>query len=52
VAQIANTSTIVAQVGTFGSAPIRPAQAGDYVVLYAIGMGSTNPVVRQYSVRS
>ncbi|MGO9129962.1 MAG: hypothetical protein ACLQIS_09550 [Bryobacteraceae bacterium] len=44
VAQIANTSTIVAPVGTFGSAtPSRPAQAGDYVVLYAIGMGSTNP---------
>jgi len=44
VAQIANTATIVAPVGTFGSAtPSRPAQAGDYVVLYAIGMGSTNP---------
>jgi uncharacterized protein (TIGR03437 family) len=43
VAQIANTTTIVAPVGTFGSAPSRPAQAGDYVVLYAIGMGSTNP---------
>ncbi len=43
VAQIANTPTIVAPVGTFGSAPSRPAQAGNYVVLYAIGMGSTNP---------
>jgi uncharacterized protein (TIGR03437 family) len=43
VAQIANTATIVAPVGTFGSAPSRPAKAGDYVVLYAIGMGSTNP---------
>jgi uncharacterized protein (TIGR03437 family) len=43
VAQIANTTTIVAPVGTFGSAPSRPAQADDYVVLYAIGMGSTNP---------
>jgi uncharacterized protein (TIGR03437 family) len=43
VAQIANTTTIVAPAGTFGSAPARPAQAGDYVVLYAIGMGSTNP---------
>jgi uncharacterized protein (TIGR03437 family) len=43
VAQIANTTIIVAPVGTFGSAPSRPAQAGDYVVLWAIGMGSTNP---------
>jgi uncharacterized protein (TIGR03437 family) len=44
VAQIANTTTIVAPVGTFGAAtPSRPAQAGDYLVLYAIGMGSTNP---------
>jgi uncharacterized protein (TIGR03437 family) len=44
VAQIANTATIVAPAGTFGSAtPSRPAQAGDYLVLYAIGMGSTNP---------
>jgi uncharacterized protein (TIGR03437 family) len=43
VAQIANSTTIVAPVGTFGSTPSRPAKAGDYVVLYAIGMGSTNP---------
>ncbi|MGO9132303.1 MAG: SBBP repeat-containing protein [Bryobacteraceae bacterium] len=46
VAVIANSvpTTIVAPVGTFGSAtPSRPAEAGDYVVLYAIGMGSTNP---------
>jgi uncharacterized protein (TIGR03437 family) len=43
VAQIANTNIIVAPVGTFGSAPSRPARAGDYVVLWAIGMGSTNP---------
>ena len=43
VAQIANTTIIVAPVGTFGSAPSRPAQAGDYVVLWALGMGSTNP---------
>jgi uncharacterized protein (TIGR03437 family) len=43
VAQIANSTTIVAPVGTFGSTPSRPAQAGDYVVLYAIEMGSTNP---------
>ena len=33
VAQIANTSAIVAPVGAFGSAPIRPAQAGDFVLL-------------------
>jgi uncharacterized protein (TIGR03437 family) len=43
VAQIANTTIIVAPVGTFGSAPSRPAQAGDYLTLWALGMGSTNP---------
>ena len=39
----ANTITYVAPVGTFSFGPSRPAQAGDYIVLYAIGMGSTNP---------
>jgi uncharacterized protein (TIGR03437 family) len=43
VAQIANTTIVVAPVGTFGSAPSRPARAGEYVVLYALGMGSTSP---------
>ncbi|MGA2325613.1 MAG: SBBP repeat-containing protein [Bryobacteraceae bacterium] len=43
VAQIANTTIIVAPAGTFGSAPSRPAQAGDYLTLWALGMGSTNP---------
>jgi uncharacterized protein (TIGR03437 family) len=43
VAQIANTTIIVAPIGTFGSAPSRPAQAGDYLTLWALGMGSTDP---------
>jgi uncharacterized protein (TIGR03437 family) len=43
VAQIATDMTIlVAPVGTFPRA-CRPAQAGDYVALWALGMGSTNP---------
>jgi uncharacterized protein (TIGR03437 family) len=43
VVQISNTTIIVAPVGTFGSAASRPAQAGDYVTLWALGMGSTSP---------
>jgi uncharacterized protein (TIGR03437 family) len=43
VAHIANTTIVVAPVGTFGSAPSRPAHAGDYLTLWVIGMGSTNP---------
>jgi uncharacterized protein (TIGR03437 family) len=43
VVQISNTTIIVAPVGTFGSAPSRPAQAGDYLTLWALGMGSTSP---------
>jgi uncharacterized protein (TIGR03437 family) len=43
VVQIANTTIIVAPVGTFGPALSRPAQAGDYLTLWALGMGSTSP---------
>jgi uncharacterized protein (TIGR03437 family) len=44
VAQIAtNMSIIVAPVGTFPNATSRPAQAGDYLALWALGMGDTDP---------
>jgi uncharacterized protein (TIGR03437 family) len=43
VAHIANTTIVVAPVGTFGPAPSRPAHAGDYLTLWVIGMGGTNP---------
>jgi uncharacterized protein (TIGR03437 family) len=43
VAQIAtDMSILVAPVGTFPR-PCRPAQAGEYVTLWALGMGLTNP---------
>ena len=43
VAQFANTGILVAPSWMFGSGQSRPAQAGDYLTLWAIGMGSTNP---------
>jgi uncharacterized protein (TIGR03437 family) len=43
-AQIANTTTLVAPAGYFGSgATSRPAKAGDFITLYANGLGATNP---------
>ena len=42
-ALIANTATYVAPAGTFGPGASRSAKAGDYLALYANGLGATNP---------
>jgi uncharacterized protein (TIGR03437 family) len=43
-AQISNTTTLVAPVGIFGPGQAsRPAKAGDFITLYANGLGATNP---------
>lgn len=43
-AQIAGTTTLVAPVGTFGpEGNSRPAKAGDFLALYANGLGATSP---------
>ncbi len=42
-ALIANSSTYVAPAGTFGPGASRSAKAGDYLALYANGLGATSP---------
>jgi uncharacterized protein (TIGR03437 family) len=43
-AQISNTTTLVAPVGIFGPGQAsRPAKAGDFITLYANGLGATDP---------
>ena len=42
-ALIANTATYVAPAGTFGPGASRSARAGDYLALYANGLGTTIP---------
>lgn len=43
LAQIANESTIVAPRDALPDTPSRPARAGDYLQLYATGLGATDP---------
>jgi uncharacterized protein (TIGR03437 family) len=42
-ALFANTATLIAPAGTFGSTPTRAAKAGDILQLYANGLGATTP---------
>ncbi len=46
-ALIANTTTYVAPLDTFGPGSSRPAKAGDYLALYANGLGATSPAAPQ-----
>jgi uncharacterized protein (TIGR03437 family) len=43
-ALFANTGVYVAPAGILGSTASRPATAGDYVQMYAAGLGATNPL--------
>jgi uncharacterized protein (TIGR03437 family) len=43
VAQIANEYALVAPAGAMPETPSRPARAGDYLQLYATGLGATDP---------
>ena len=40
---IANTSTLIAPQGVFGTGCCRAAKTGDYIQLYANGLGATSP---------
>jgi len=42
-ALLGNTATLVAPSGSLGGTPSRSAKPGDYLVLYANGLGATNP---------